>query len=475
MHRYALLCLAAMSLSRGLVAAPSAETTIHSVTDISHEFTFYFDGRFAGNYIEPVGGKDARNWATLRKCDLRNVNLLILQSGASPCPYIPGDIAAVKEFMEKGGGVVALGDFARFEGEKKYRLNDLVSAFGISFVDQAAKEPLDVISAMGVRDVQTYGGKTLRASDPREWNYLIRDAEDRWVMATRAVGKGRLLVASRALAGRQPDAKDPINADLWQSLMVVMAKNKAVSPDRPPQTLMPEVKIDREGLAIRSSEYLKPYADAIFREYSRARPALEGILGVPPSKGMLASLILLPTGGGGFSDGENIGLGVWWGGFPKQTYGMVELLGHETMHSWVLPFPEPLWNEGLATYVGILLGRELGMTKEADAALQGWLDSARKEDPDMKKYSLLEDSPAPHAVRMAKPMWIFEQLRKEKPDILARYFRLKRQIIDPARYTRYTADDSVAVLSLAMERDLFPWFQSLGIPVDRSRTEVKRP
>jgi hypothetical protein len=30
----------------------------------------------------------------------------------------------------------------------------------------------------------------------------------------------------------------------------------------------------------------------------------------------------------------------------------------------------------------------------------------------------------------------------------------------------------VAVLSVAMGRDLFPWFQSLGIKVDRAKTKV---
>jgi hypothetical protein len=30
---------------------------IHSVTDISHEFTFYFDGRFARDYL-PENGAD---------------------------------------------------------------------------------------------------------------------------------------------------------------------------------------------------------------------------------------------------------------------------------------------------------------------------------------------------------------------------------------------------------------------------------
>ena len=65
-------------------AAPSGK--IHCVTDISHTFSFYFDGRFGANYVAP-DGIDVRNWGTLHKYDLTNANLLILQSSASPCRY----------------------------------------------------------------------------------------------------------------------------------------------------------------------------------------------------------------------------------------------------------------------------------------------------------------------------------------------------------------------------------------------------
>ena len=76
-------------------------------------------------------------------------------------------------------------------------------------------------------------------------------------------------------------------------------------------------------------------------------------------------------------------------------------------------------------------------------------------------------------VRMAKPMWIFEQLRQEKPDIVARYFQTKRKLVTRDKIKRYTADDSVAVLSIAVGRDLFGWFQSLGITVDRPKAQIE--
>lgn len=63
-----------------------SQAKVHCVTDTSHEFTFYFDGRFATNYVAPLGGVGVQNWATLHKCDLTNANLLVLRSGGTPCP-----------------------------------------------------------------------------------------------------------------------------------------------------------------------------------------------------------------------------------------------------------------------------------------------------------------------------------------------------------------------------------------------------
>ena len=48
---------------------------------------------------------------------------------------------------------------------------------------------------------------------------------------------------------------------------------------------------------------------------------------------------------------------------------MIELIAHEAGHSWVLPHAEPLWNEPIATYLGIQVGKRLGMP-EADDTLK---------------------------------------------------------------------------------------------------------
>lgn len=475
MRRRLVLAVAVVAMTAAPAMSQNAANalTIHSVTDISHEFTFYFDGRFHGQYLKDIGGTDARNWGTLHKYDLANVNLLVLQSGATPCPYTAKDIAAVTDFLESGGGVVVLGSYAPFRTEATYRLNELAKAFEAEFVDVAAKEPLTPAPALGVPELKYYGGKVIELARPDEWEVLVSDADGLVVMARRPVGKGKLLIASRGLSGHQPDAKDPINAEMWQPLLADLASGKPIDPAKPPQGAMPENVTDRQGLKVQCSDYLQPMADIIFEQYDRALPKMQEILGVPPHEGMLTNLILLPTGGGGFSSGVAIGLGVWWGGFPDELYGMVELIGHEATHSWVLPFAEPIWNEPIATYVGILLARELGLDDEADAALERVIEEGLKQDPDMTKYDLAYGTDVPNAVVWGKTMWIWEELRREKPDVLARYFQAKRRLAVPGELEAYTPDDVAAVLSVAMERDMFPWLQSLGLTVDRRKASIR--
>jgi len=476
MHRTRLVIITLL-VSLVASAAPAARPAarIHSVVDISHAFSFYFDGRFARNYLVGKGNVSVQNWGTLHKFDFDRVNLVVLQSGASSCQYTPKDIAAIKAFLESGGGVIVLGDYALFRDEKTYTLNALAKAFGAKFVNKGVKKPITGLGELKGKAVKNYGGKTITLTRSMYWEMLIKDAAGRCLMARRNVGKGKLLVTTRGISGRKPDASDPINAEWLAPLLTDLASGKTVDPKRRPRHHRAENTVIRDGLEIRYSDYMQPFADEIFKMYVICRPVQEKLLGVPPSEGMLASLLLLPTGGGGFSSGRTIGLGIWWGGFPQKKCGMVELLGHEAMHSWVHPFTEPLWNEGIATYVGIQMGIQLGYKTQAEKTLAGWIKRAKRHDPEMKKYDLAGGKDIPHTVVMAKPMWIWEQLRKEKPDILARYFKAKRRLADPKKLKRYTAHDSVAVLSIAAERDLFAWFQSLGISVNPDKATIKIP
>lgn len=456
----------AVLLASALAVGPEPGR-IHSVSDLSHEFTFYMDGRFHRQYIGEHG-VDVRNWGTLWKCDLRDANLLVLASEATRVPYDPRTVRHVRRFVEEGGGLVVLSDARSVRDGQAPPVEAVTREFGARFSRTAAEPPLRRPDSPDSA-VEFSGGGTLELSSA--WRALVRDARGRPVMARRPLGKGQILVAVRGLFGRRPDAGDPLNRVWITPLLLDLVKGKPVDPARPPREHWAVLTRRMGSFVVEFHEGTRPWVDRIVAEYEAVRPVVEQVMGVPPAEGMISRLLILPTGAAGFSSGERIAIGAWWGNYPERRYPMVELIAHEATHSWVVPHPEPVWNEPIATYVGIVVGRRMGMEREADESFRRTLERGRALDPDWTRVDIARPD-APLEVVWAKAYHIFSELeRRFGEDALARYFRAKRRLVAADR-PAYTLDDSVAVWSRALGEDLFPFFRSLGLDVDPQRTDI---
>lgn len=436
---------------------------IHSVCDISQEFTFYLDGRFHTQYLRGVG-RDARNWGSLHRVDLSNVNLLVLTAGDRRIPYTEAAIAHVDEFARTGGTVLLMADGA----DPMPPGAALAAHFGARLTAAPAARPAKCVQRLRTADVTLRGGTVLELDE--RWHVLVADAEDRPLLAYRAHEEGFVLVGSRGLFGQRPDAKDPVNAEWIRPMLVEFATTKAIDPSQPHRSTWVEHEKELGPLTLEFHDGTAPFADRIAAEYLAVRPHLVAITGVEPAPGMIKRLLILPTGGGGFSSGERIAIGAWWGDYPEHRYGMVELIAHEAGHSWVLPYAEPLWNEPIATWLGIEVGRRLGMP-EASETLERQIRLGRRHDPEFTKVDPQSES-APRDLVWGKSFFVFEELeRRFGPGAMARYFRSKRALLEPGR-GRYTMDDCVAVWSRAVGEDLFGWFRSLAFDVDAARTDL---
>ncbi len=438
--------------------------TVHSVTDISQEFSFYMDGRFVRRYLGD-SAYDVRNWGTLWKADLSDANLLILSGGSPRVPYDTRSVDHVLRFVERGGGLLLMADARDGDAE----LNRVAERLDATFERPSAQGKPRGTRAYAEREIEFRGGGTLKTSDA--WTTLVADEAGTPLMARRMLGTGHVLMGVRGLFGSHPDRDDSINRDLIRELLQDIVKGKPVIPGKRPQGQFAELTRELGTLTLEFHEGTKQFADAIVAEYQEVRKHLVGVTGVEPSPGMITRLLLLPTGAGGFSSGERIAIGAWWGDFPKHRYPMIELIGHEAGHSWVLPHPEPVWNEPIATYLGIQVGKRMGMGEEAQKVLDGAIQRAKRTDPEMNKVDIGAKG-APNDVVWGKTYWIFEQLEaKYGPGVIAKYFQAKRRLA-PATLKAYTLDDSVAVWSAAVGEDLFPWFRSLGISVARERSGI---
>lgn len=420
------------------------------------------DGRFHTQYLKGVG-RDERNWGSLHRLDLANVNLLALSEGDPHVPYSKASVDHVLAFARGGGTVLLMAD----GGVPMPPGAVLAEAFGAKLATTKAVGPLALVGAAS--SVEYRGGSVLELGP--EWSVLVEDARNEPVLARRAFDKGVVLVGSRGIFGHQPDAKDPINAAWVTPLLVECATKKAIDPKKPHAGAFAEHARAVGPLTLEFTDGTQRFADSIANEYALVRPHLVALTGVEPSEGMIKKLLILPTGGGGFSSGERIAIAAWWGGYPEQRYPMVELIAHEAGHSWVLPHAEPLWNEPIATYLGIRVGVRLEMP-EAKATLERQLAAGRKHDPDFTKLDPLAEG-APRDLVWGKSFFVFEELeRLHGPGVLAQYFTTKRALVAKDRKV-YSMDDCVAVWSRAVGKDLFPWFRSLAFPVDAARTDLR--
>jgi len=462
---------AAVFLTATPAAFAQSGSPVHAVVDLGHQFTFYADGRFHSQYLpnQPY----TANWGSLFNFDFSNANLLILLGCDSHLKYLPEDIKAISGFLAGGGGVVLLG--SAWDAPQ----NALAREFGCSF-DGSAQKPLKSASALIAGEIAG-GGDALTLQETNLWQVLVADSKGRPVLARRGIGKGTLLVGARGLAGQNPDAKDNINASWWQPLLVDVAAGKRVDANKPFRSRgWGDLEYtDKLGaIKLRYSDYLKPYAKSMADIYLRCRPVIERRMGVPISDNMASEILLLATGGGGFSSGQTLGLAVFWGGFPEREDSMIEFVTHESVHSWVLPFPE-IWNEPIATYVGNLVMIDMGHEAEALKRINDTINRASRIDPAMKLYDLNGKGPdsarklnsgESNDIHWGKTFWIFEQLRNENPQVVSLYFQAKRRLATPDKVKRYDANATVALLSIAMKRDLFPWFKEHGIEVDRAKS-----
>ena len=449
---------------------------VHAVTDIAHEFSFYGDHRFHSQYLPD--GKGVTNWCSLFNFDFSNANLLILLSCDDRISYLPQDIETIKAFLKSGGGVVILG------GAQNKSQTALAKVFGVEFVDGVQ---MPMTSVKGQSDLQNVEGRAaswMKFQKAKEWKAIIQDAAGKPVLARAKYGKGNLLIGARGLAGSHPDASDSINYRMWRPLLKEIASGKVVDDNKPFAGRGIgdlEYKDQHETFMLSYNDYMKPFANAMVDISKRCQPVIEARMGVPLSKGMGSEISLLATGGGGFSSGSVIALAVWWGDFPEKEDSMIEFITHESVHSWVLPYAE-VWNEPIATYVGDLVMMDMGHEKEAMSRINGQIAAAQKHDPQMNRYDLDGNAidggekltgGAARDMHWGKTFWVFEQLRKDYPDIVARYFKAKRKLLTEQKITRYDMNNTVAIMSAAVGKDLFSWFRQQGINVDKTLAEVK--
>lgn len=452
----------------------SSPEQVRVVTDVAHGFSFYASWRLNGHYFSE--SKKGVNYGNLYDIDPALINAVILPDCDNQVEYNARDEAYLTKLMQAGGMVLLLGDAGRVNQ------NAFAQKFGVKFaapasgaIKAAAKFGIDAPIKGSARNI-------LEFTTPDQWDILMTDAKDAPVTALKKIGKGYLIVAPRGILGSHPDTMDNPNA-AWVGELVQNHVGAKVLADV--NTPMPKMSdrvmgnIDKQGgVTFHYSDYMKKSFAAMQAIAQECAPMVERRMGVKLSGGMGSSIGLLATGGGGYSSGPYIGLAAFWEGFPESRHGMYEFITHEFTHSWVLPHPE-VWNEPIATYVGDLVMIDAGYPEEGKRRIANMIKRATDIDPSMTLYSI-EGKPAKAglpalnraqflAMHWGKTFWLFEELTKQDTKALAKYFQAKRAYLPDDLGRSYSIDDTFALISIALEKDMFAFGNKYGFQVDASK------
>ncbi len=92
----------------GLFAQSAENVRVHGIADLSHEFSFYADGRFRSQYLPDQ--VVLSNWGNLYDLDTENINLIALLGCDGNVRYNARDVAFLKKFLRQGGCVLIAGN-----------------------------------------------------------------------------------------------------------------------------------------------------------------------------------------------------------------------------------------------------------------------------------------------------------------------------------------------------------------------------
>lgn len=473
---------------------PKTQRTVNALIDISHAYDFFSDWSFPGMYF----GKQNRatNMAALYQIDLKNVNLIALMGSQSKVPYTDSDISTLSIFVQNGGGLAVFDQFKNPGFEKLAKSFQIKNGGTIKSGEVFPTETMksfitncpDSISAPGAAWFELgTASPSPKFANGLTWKPLLTDKAGNVAMWLGKSEKGHILLSSRAFVGKKEN--QAINQEWMSELFVKCATGKPLNTAEPfsgntYQKSGYTFTDSATGIVYYYSDYLKPYFQLMHKIETECRPMIEKRMGVPLSGHNASEICLLATGGGGFSSGKLVALAVFWENFPDYRPGMVEFITHESVHSWVLPFAE-IWNEPIATYVGDLVVCDMGYPEEGMKRINHLISGMKKLDPTLSKYDIHANANTPDVPELkggdrrtmswGKTFFIFEELRKQYPDIVARYFKAKRQYADPAKIKKYELAETITVMSYAVGKDLFPWFATYGLKAEKSASRISVP
>ncbi|MBC8254680.1 MAG: hypothetical protein H8E35_11730 [Ardenticatenia bacterium] len=475
-RRYVVLALVVALTSLGspttLGQVATANDTPNVLIDLSHEFTFMYDAFLPVGYLLPDGYEVTHSSATLTAAMLNNVDVLVIEQATTAVPFSAEQTATIQSFVQNGGGLLLVGKrwvwqpTQFFPSVTSYPLNDLAAVFGITFIDGYGTTPFQVQPheiTQGVTAFDNQGAVPGLLNVDATSTVIVADSSGRPVFAVQEFGAGRMAVSAEDVFLSSPFIGQPlINMRFTQQLFNWLSHDKTTRypGQTPPFRILPENQLVQGTVTLYYTEALGPRATFLTDNYPTIYNHLVTMMAVEPVYQF--TIIALATGGGGYSGGQEVGVGVLTG-----DSAVVRVLAHELTHSFVLPgaLPGFSFNEGWASLAAIRVARQMGYEADANAERQYFESQFRAIDPDGTLLNLNTAIVTEHGgAYMGKAMWVIETLERDYgADFMARLMPLHRQWVQSGQASNpVTMGEFIAMMSEVASTDLRPFFQSIG-------------
>jgi len=411
----------------------------------------------------PVGGRWPFAWWPAPKFNV----VLTTKGGHDTQGYLPEEIAALKEFVSTGGGLVIIGGRAP-GGERgpEWSLNKLAATFGATFTAGADR----------------FEGRDIPALELESaWEVTARGEQGRPVMAQRDFEKGRVvLFGSFALADWDVNSPDPARQDRLADSIKWSAAGSPPAGGEPrlPQPMgggggiFPEKEKVAGGVTV---FYAENQYEHLLKTLDEDVPKVcEVLFNWLPSKKPDARMFLNMAAGGGGGWAVNCYYPREIGIISLSRGGFISIFGHEQAHTMGGP-PNADgecaadWPQGncFESHAGWFQG------KVAQHFTGGRADRNSLFNFDKKgtAVDLADDAVFGGSGEQWQKIWYVWQKMEDRYGTTWyprwRWVQYTRWQDEPGR--RLTWEESIEDMSIAAGEDLFPFFGEIGTTLDRKR------
>ena len=419
----------------------------------------------------PVGGRWPFAWVPAPRFNV----VYTRQGGFGAQPYLPGEIEALREFVQSGGGLVVVGGGKPDEESlKQWSLNALITKFGASFGTTAgsgAKKKKEVCLAVGP-----------------EWEVLRKGTDGSPVCARRVFGKGRVVVSAVGLVsisrkkspevpGEAPEEAAEEAAQSQREFIDLVKWAAAGAPPvggtlRLPQEkggggpIYPELETRFGDITVfyannQIPELIKTIKDVL----PRVRKQLFEWYPSKVIAGDPLYLILASGSGGGWAVNNHLPKEA--GTISSNANGVINVFGHEQAHTMGGP-PNARGETAGSVPFGNASEAHAGFWQRKVNVL--FLNKNTEPQPYDKLKSM--DLAKGEGKAWGKLWWIWRKLDDRYGTTWYprwKWVQHTRWQDDPKR--SLTWDEIVEDMSIAVGEDLFPWFRKMGTTLNKDRFE----